>query len=78
MTSIMYHWTPPTQPNGIITLYTLTAGGGLGTILDATTQSYLLCGLQPSQLVRASISASTFVGPGPLGRFVTTTDPEGK
>ena len=78
MASIMYHWTPPTQPNGIITQYTLTAEGGLGAILDATTQSYLLCGLRPSQLVRASISASTLVGPGPLGRFVTNTGPEGK
>ena len=78
MTSIMYHWTPPTQSNGIITGYTLTAGGGLDIELSASTRSYMLCGLPPSQVVMASISASTIVGPGPLDRFVTTTDPEGK
>ena len=78
MTSIMYRWTPPTQPNGIITGYTLTAGGGLDIELNATTRSYLLCRLQPGQQVTASIVASTVVGSGPPDSLRISTDPEGK
>ena len=77
MTSIMYRWTPPTQPNGIITGYTLTAGGGPEE-LTATTRSYLLCRLQPGQQVTASIVANTVVGPGPPNSLGISTDPEGK
>ena len=77
MTSIMYRWTPPTQPNGIITGYTLTAGGGPEE-LNSTTRSYLLCRLQPGQQVTASIVASTVVGSGPPNSLRISTDPEGK
>ena len=65
MTAVLFHWLPPVQPNGVITRYTLTVQQIKTVHLNGSTMSELVCGLQPGQLISASISASTKEGDGP-------------
>ena len=75
----MFTWKPPTQPNGLITQYTLTVTTDMvqqiqtRVVLAESTQSHLICHLLPLQQVRASISAATLVGEGPAVNIIGMT-----
>ena len=75
MTAVLLHWLPPVQPNGVITQYTQQ----IKTVhLNGSTMSELVCGLQPSQLISASISASTKEGDGPEVNIAAVTTERGE
>ena len=78
MTAILFHWLPPVQPNGVITRYTLTVQQIKTVHLNGSTMSELVCGLQPSQLISASISASTEEGDGPEVNIEAATTERGE
>ena len=78
MTAILFHWLPPVQPNGVITRYTLTVQQIKTVRLNGSTMSELVCGLQPSQLISASISASTEEGDGPEVNIAAATTERGE
>ena len=74
--SIVFTWKPPTQPNGLITQYTLiviTVQKIQTVVLDGSTLSHLICNLLPLQQVRASISAATQAGEGPAVNIIGMT-----
>ena len=77
----MFTWKPPTQPNGLITQYTLTVitvQQIQTVVLDGSTLSYLTCNILPLQQVRASISAATQVGEGPVVNIIAMTAAQGE
>ena len=79
--SIMFTWKPPTQSNGVITQYTLTVitvQEIQTVILDGSTLSYLICNLLPLQKVRATISATTQEGEGPVVNIIGMTAAQGE
>ena len=79
--SIVFTWKPPTQPNGLITQYTLTVitvQRIQTVVLDGSTLSHLICNILPLQQVRASISAATQVGEGPVVNIIAMTAAHGE
>ena len=79
--SIVFTWKPPTQPNGLITQYTLTVitvQQIQTVVLDGSTLSHLICNLLPLQQVRASISAATQAGEGPVVNIIGMTAAQGE
>ena len=77
----MFTWKPPTQPNGLITQYTLTVitvQQIQTVVLDGSTLSHLICNLLSLQQVRASISAATLVGEGPVVNIIGMTAAQGE
>ena len=69
--SVLVTWTAPSLPNGIIVHYTLYVDYADGSaIVEVNTLSvhsnYTIDDLQPYQLVRVQVSASTAAGEGPL------------
>ena len=77
----MFTWKPPTQPNGLITQYTLTVitVQQIQTVdLDGSTLSHLICNLLPLLQVRASISAATLIGEGPVVNLTAMTAGQGE
>ena len=77
----MFTWKPPTQPNGLITQYTLnvtTVQQIQTVVLDGSTLSHLICNLHPLQQVRASISAATLAGEGPVVNIIGVTAAHGE
>ena len=79
--SIVFTWKPPTQPNGIITQYTLTVitvQQIQTVVLDGSTLRHLTCNLLPLQQVRASISAATQAGEGPVVNIIGMTAAHGE
>ena len=78
MTSVILQWQPPAQPNGIITAHKITAINTQQTVIaNSSITSYTFCGLQPSQLVSYTISASTEAGEGPTASVSITTIRQG-
>ena len=73
----MFTWKPPTQPNGVITQYTLTVQQIQTVNMDGSTLSHLTCNLLPLQQVNVSISAATQVGEGPAVNIITMTAAQG-
>ena len=74
--SIVFTWKPSTQPNGVITQYTLTVitvQQIQTVVLDGSTLRHLTCNLLPLQQVRASISAATQAGEGPVVNIIAMT-----
>lgn len=72
-TAVLVCWTPPTQPNGIITHYTLRIdyNGAIATETVGGIHSlYFIDQLSPDQLVGVSMSAATVSGSGPWSSFV--------
>ena len=72
--SVLVTWFPPSVPNGMITSYTLyinyTDGSPIDTIqFSGSTATYTVSGLQPYQLVKVHISASTSAGDGPTSEL---------
>ena len=78
MTAVLFHWLPPVRPNGVIIQYTLTLQQIKTVHLNGSTMSELVCGLQPSQLISASISASTEEGDGPEVNIAAATTERGE
>ena len=78
MTAVLFHWLPPVQPNGVITRYTLTVQQIKTVHLNDSTMSELVCGLQPGQLIGASISVSTKAGDGPEVDIAAVTTERGE
>ena len=78
MTAVLFHWLPPVQPNGVITRYTLTVQQIKTVHLNGSTMSELVCGLQPGQLISASIRASTKEGDGPEVNIEAVTTERGE
>ena len=77
----MFTWKTPTQPNGVITQYTLTVitvQQIQSVVLDGSILSYLICNLLPLQQVRASISATTQAGEGPVVDIIAMTAAQGE
>ena len=74
MTSVILQWQPPAQPNGIITAYKIIAISTQQTVvLNGSNTGFTFCGLQPSQQVNYTISASTVAGEGPTVNIAVTT-----
>ena len=76
-TSLTVSWSPPAQPNGLITHYTLYADYGDGSTATPTTMDsmFTISSLKPYQTVSVQVSASTSVGEGPRTETVEfTTD----
>ena len=78
MTAVLFHWLPPVQPNGVITRYTLTLQQIKTVHLNGSTMSELVCGLQPGQLISASIRAGTKEGGGPEVNITAVTTEQGE
>ena len=72
---ISVQWSHPSQPNGIITSYTLYINYTNGSNVHAVTLMsaftlHLLEGLDPNQMVGVSISATTGGGEGPSSAYM--------
>ena len=79
--SIVFTWKPPTQPNGVITQYTLTVitvQQIQTVVLSGSTLSHLTCNHSALQQVRASISAATMAGEGPAVNLTAMTAAQGE
>ena len=66
-TAIVIQWSPPSQPNGAITSYTIyTNVSSVGTIsVDDQMTAYFIDGLVEYQSIAVRVSASTSIGEGP-------------
>ncbi len=71
-TAIVIQWSPPLQPNGVITSYTIyTNDSSVGTIsVDDQLTAYFIDGLVDYQFIAVSVSVSTSLGEGPVSQQV--------
>ncbi len=83
--AVLIKWLPPTQPNGIITSYTLYINFSNNSnvdvvIVDGRLSLYFINGLAMNQNVGVSIVATTVIGNGPqsMAVFNKTTGIETK
>ncbi len=69
-TAIVIEWSPPLQPNGVITSYTIYTNdndSSVGTIsVDDQLTAYFIDGLVDYQSIAVSVSVSTSLGEGPM------------
>ena len=81
-TATMLTWSPPVEPNGVITEYHLQCSGG-GQLLKMNFSknqptTITLSGLLPYTNYSCSITAHTSVGGGPAATTSVVTDQDGK
>ena len=81
-TSVQIAWTPPTEPDGIITGYFLTYSTGSGATssenVPASVTCYTVTGLEENTLYHFTVSAETTVGRGEGSSISVKTVPNGK
>ena len=81
LTTVVFTWSPPQQPNGIITQYTVTfsVNGSAPITRNPDTTTFTIQSLFPQTTISdISVRASTSAGPGPeitLEDVVTLTRP---
>ena len=80
-TSIIFSWSAPATPNGVITEYQLQCSGG-GQVFSRTVMgsqtTTTLSGLLPYTSYSCSITAHTSVGRGPAATTSVTTEEDSK
>ena len=68
LTEIIISWSPPTTPNGIITVYEIryreSTSTGPYNITNTTNTQYSIVGLIPNTSYTIGVRAYTSVGPG--------------
>ena len=72
-TSILFSWSPPVTPNGLITVYDFSVTPGRVLQPISPLLNRLLCDLSPGTKVTAAITASTIAGQGPPVTVQATT-----
>ena len=84
--AVMIQWSPPNDPNGIVTGYTIYINFDSDTseterilVTDGSTSRYTLENLLAFQLVSVQMTANTSAGEGPRsGSVQVRTNPTGK
>ena len=75
-TSIIFSWSAPETPNGVITKYQLQCSGGgqsFSPVVPGSQTTTTLSGLLPYTSYSCSITAHTSVGGGPAATTSVTT-----
>ena len=87
MTNVIFDWSIPATPNGIITQYNLTVvnldtPNTASYIIDVTADqqqvSQLVTGFRPYENYTATVTGTTLVGYGPISITEGRTRPDGK
>ena len=87
MTNVIFDWSIPATPNGIITQYNLTVvnldtPNTASYIIDVTADqqqvSQLVTGFRPYENYTATVTGTTLVGYGPISITEGRTRPNGK
>ena len=87
MTNVMFNWSIPATPNGIITQYSLTVvnlvtGIASSYSVDVTPDqqqvSQLVTGFRPYENYTATVTGTTLVGYGPVAVTEGRTKPDRK
>ena len=77
LTEISISWSPPTTPNGIITIYEIryreSTSTGPYNITNTTNTQYSIVGLIPNTSYTIGVRAYTSVGPGEWTNRTFTT-----
>ena len=78
-TSVELAWTPPTEPNGVITGYFLTYSTGAGSLnsQQVSTTNYTVTGLEENTLYHFTVFAETSAGRGEGSTVSVRTLPDG-
>ena len=86
-TTVIFTWTKPATPNGIIIKYFLIVTNldtltrydyTVNVTANQVTVSQVTDGFSPYQNYTASVSASTIIGAGPVATITGRTLPDGK
>ena len=64
---VMFTWSPPVKPNGVITSYTITYNltGELTSVVVSNATEFSISGLKAYTFYQFTIFASTIIGDGP-------------